>query len=78
MQKNDFFRMITVIPYYLVYMESEGWRKNEKKKKQSFLELILSSLQLVFCRVAAIKCLSVQHHSADYILSSPLESLASF
>ena len=30
-------------------------------------ELILSSLQQVLCRVAAVKRLSVHHHSADYI-----------
>ena len=29
-------------------------------------ELILSSLQLVLCRVAAVKRLPVHHHSADY------------
>ena len=31
-------------------------------------ELILSSLQLVLCRVAAVP---VHHHSADYIFSGP-------
>ena len=41
-------------------------------------ELILSSLQLVLCRVAAVKCLTVHHHSANYIFSGPLESLSSF
>ena len=40
-------------------------------------ELILSSLQLVLCGVAAVKCLSVHHHS-DYIFSGPLGSLDSF
>ena len=33
-------------------------------------ELILSLLQLMLCRVAAVKRLSVQHHSADYIFLS--------
>ena len=32
-------------------------------------ELILSSLQLVLCRVAAVKRLPVHHHSAYYICS---------
>ena len=41
-------------------------------------ELILSSLQLVLCRVAAVERLSVHHHSADYILSGPFGSLGSF
>ena len=30
-------------------------------------ELILSSLQLVLCRVAAVKRLPVHHYSTDYI-----------
>ena len=30
----------------------------------------LSLLQLVLCRVAAVKCLPVHHHSADYIFWS--------
>ena len=34
------------------------------------LELILSSVQLVSCRVVAVKRLSVHHHSADYIFCS--------
>ena len=33
-------------------------------------ELILSSLQLVSCRVAAVKRLPVHHHSPDYIFWS--------
>ena len=33
-------------------------------------ELILSSLQLMLCRVAAVKRLPVYHHSADYIFWS--------
>ena len=41
-------------------------------------ELILASLQLVLCRVAAVKRLPVHHHSADYIFSGPLASLGSF
>ena len=41
-------------------------------------ELILSSLQLVLCRVAAVKSLSVHHHSADRIFSGPLDILDSF
>ena len=41
-------------------------------------ELILSSLQLVLCHVAAVKRLPVHHHSADYIFSGPLGSLCSF
>ena len=41
-------------------------------------ELILSSLQLVLCHVAAVKCLPDNHHSADYIFSGPLGSLSSF
>ena len=41
-------------------------------------DLILSSLQLVLCRVAAVKHLPVHHHSADYIFSGPLGSLGSF
>ena len=40
-------------------------------------ELILSSLQLLLCRVVAVKRLPV-HHSADYIFSGPLGSLGSF
>ena len=38
----------------------------------------LSLLQLVLCRVAAVKRLPVHHHSADYIVSGPLGSLRSF
>ena len=30
-------------------------------------ELILSSLQLVLCRLSAVKCLPVHNHSADYV-----------
>ena len=41
-------------------------------------ELILSSLQLVLCRVAAVKRLPVHHHSADHISSGLLGSLGSF
>ena len=37
-----------------------------------YSELILSSLQLVLCCVAAVKRLSVHHHSADYIFACPL------
>ena len=35
-----------------------------------YSELILSSLQLLLCRVAAVKRLPVHHHSADYIFWS--------
>ena len=35
-------------------------------------ELILSSLQLVLCRVAAVKRHPVHHHNSDYIFSGPL------
>ena len=42
------------------------------------VELILSSLQLVLCRVAAVKRLAVHHHSVDYLFSGPLGSLCSF
>ena len=38
----------------------------------------LCSLQLVLCRVAAVKRLPVHHDSADYIFSGPLGSLGSF
>ena len=41
-------------------------------------ELILSSLEQVLCRVAAVKRLPVHHHSADYIFSGSLGSLGSF
>ena len=41
-------------------------------------ELILSSLQLVWCRVAAVQRLFVNYHSADYIFSGPVEPLGSF
>ena len=41
-------------------------------------ELILSSLQLVLCRVATVKHLPVHHHRADNIFSGPLGSLGSF
>ena len=37
-------------------------------------ELILPSLQLVVCRVVAVKSRTAHHHSADYIFSSPLGS----
>ena len=40
--------------------------------------LILSSLQLVLCRVTAVNHLPVHHHSGDYIISGPLGSLVSF
>ena len=36
----------------------------------SFLELVLFSLQLALCRVAAVKRLLVHNHSADYIFWS--------
>ena len=39
--------------------------------KDLLSELILSSLQLVLCHMAAVKCLPVHHHSADYIFSGP-------
>ena len=42
------------------------------------LELILSSLQLVLCPVAAVKCLSVHHHSTDDIFFGLFGSLGSF
>ena len=32
-----------------------------------YSELFLSSMQLVLCRVAAVKRLPVHHHSAGYI-----------
>ena len=38
-------------------------------------ELILSSLELVLCRLAAVKRLPVHHHSADYIFSGSAGSL---
>ena len=41
-------------------------------------ELVLSSLQLVLCRAAAVIRLPVHHHSTDYIFSGPLGSLGSF
>ena len=41
-------------------------------------ELILSSLQLVLCRVAAVKRLSAHHRSAEYLCTGPLGSLGSF
>ena len=47
-------------------------------KCTSTSKLILSSLQLVLGRVAAVKCFPVHHHSADYIFSGPLGSLGSF
>ena len=34
-------------------------------------ELILASLQLVLCLVAAVKRVPVWHHNADYIFSGP-------
>ena len=40
-------------------------------------EHVLSSLQLVLCCVAAVKCLRIHHHIADYIFSGPLGSLGS-
>ena len=40
-------------------------------------ELILSSLQLVLCRVAAVKRLTVHHYSSDYIFSVLLGSFGS-
>ena len=41
-------------------------------------ELILSSLQLVLCHVAAVKRLPAHRHSADYIFSGLSGSLGSF
>ena len=41
-------------------------------------ELILSSPQLVLCRVAAVKRFPMHPHSADYIFSGPLGLLGSF
>ena len=41
-------------------------------------EFILSSLQLVLCRVAAVKRLPVDHHTAGNIFSGPLGSLGAF
>ena len=41
-------------------------------------EPILSSLQLVLYRVAAVKRLTVHHHGADYIFAGPFGSLESF
>ena len=41
-------------------------------------DLILSSLQLVLRRVAAVKRFPVYHHSADYIFFGPLGSFGSF
>ena len=38
---------------------------------------LASSLKLVLCHVAAVKSLSVHHHSADYIFSGNLGSLSS-
>ena len=35
-------------------------------------ELIVSSVQLFLCRVAAVKRLPVHHHSADYVFSGAL------
>ena len=42
--------------------------------QKSYSEFILSSLQLVLWLVAAIKRLSVHHHTADYIFSGALGS----
>ena len=39
------------------------------------LEFILSSLQLVLCRVVAVKRLAIYHYGADYIFSGPTGSV---
>ena len=41
-------------------------------------ELILSSLQLVLCRVAAVKRLPAHHRSAEYLFTGPLDHWAHF
>ena len=38
-------------------------------------ETCISSLQLVFCQVVAVKILAVNHHSANNLFSGPLVSL---
>ena len=38
---------------------------------------LISSLQLVLCRVATVRRFPVHHQSADYIYSGPLNSLGS-
>ena len=37
-----------------------------------YSELVLFSLQLLLCRVATVKSLSINHHRAEYIFSGPL------
>ena len=59
----------------LFYFVSLMWCMHPKDLHS---ELILSSLQLMMCCVAAVKRLPVRHHSADYIFSCPLGSLGSF
>ena len=46
--------------------------------EQLHSELVLSSLQLVLCRVATVNRLPVHRQSADYIFSDPLGSLGLF
>ena len=44
--------------------------------KELHSELIISSLQLVVCRVVAVKRRTAHHHSADYIFSGLLGSFS--
>ena len=47
-------------------------QKQQQNPEDIHSKLILFSLQLALCRVAAVKCLPVHHHRADYIFSGPL------
>ena len=62
----------------ILFKESKRTLMCSLLQKDRHSELILSSLQLVLCRVAAVKRLPVHHHIADYIFSGPLGSLGSF
>ena len=44
--------------------------QTQSQKDEDSSELILSSLQLVFCCVVVVKCIPVHHQSADYIFWS--------
>ena len=53
--------------YRLKYCLKGPLSPNQPTNQPNNSELIVSLLQLVLCRVAAVKCLPIYHHSANYI-----------
>ena len=55
-------------------LETEGELETTRPDKNTGSDRVCL-LQLVLCRMTAVKCLPVHHHRADYIFSGTLGSL---